>query len=78
MLTKCKQDKLDSLRLCDLWTVRGGLTYRELWDGVDIIAVMDKAGDVKLQAFVYPYRCITQPFTGLGLSICKDFVRRWA
>lgn len=73
-----KQDKrLRALKLCDLYSQADGIRYRELWDGVDIFAV-ERGDRLVLQANVYPFQCITRPFTGWGLRDCKDFVRRWA
>lgn len=78
MLTRAQLDKLNSLRLCDLWTEADGLRYRDLWDGVYIIAEYRKDGGMQLKALIFPYWNLTKPFSPCGLSACKDFVRRLA
>ena len=77
-LTNREKKILAGLQLCDLYTVDDGVRYRRIGDSADIIAVMRADGKLFLQANVYPFRCITRPFTGWGLEECKDFVRRWA
>lgn len=69
---------LKGLRLCDLYTECDGERYRSIGDAADIFAVVRPDGRLYLQANVYPFRCITRPFTGAGLRECKTFVRRWA
>lgn len=77
-MTKVDRLRLNALRLCDLYTQQNGVMYRSIGESADIIAVQKPDGKLFLQANVYPFRCITRPFTGLGLAECKDFVRRWA
>lgn len=70
---------LDQLQLCDLYTRDGVVIYRNTCgDAAEIFAVVRPDGDVKLQANVYPFHMIVQPFTQEGLRRCKQFVRRWA
>ena len=70
---------LDRLQLCDLYTRANGITYRDVCgDKAEIFAVVGAAGEVKLQANVYPFHSMKQPFTNSGLEKCKAFVRRWA
>lgn len=70
---------LKCLKLCDLYTRDGGITYRDVCgDKADIFAVYRPDGTVRLQANVYPFHVLTQPFTRVGLDRCKKFVRRWA
>jgi hypothetical protein len=76
-MTARESRQLDGLRLCDLYTQRDGVRYRSIGDAADIIAVVKQDGRLFLQANVYPFRCITRPFTGVGLAECKAFVRRW-
>lgn len=78
-MTLQEQKRLQSLRLCDLYSRSGGITYRDVCgDKADIFAVAKPDGTMRLQANVYPFRCMVQPFSQEGLRKCKDFVRRWA
>lgn len=70
---------LKCLQLCDLYTRDGGITYRDVCgDKADIFAVEKPGGAVVLQANVYPFHVLVQPFSKTGLQRCKAFVRRWA
>lgn len=70
---------LDRLQLCDLYSRANGITYRDVCgDKADIFATVTPDGTIRLQANVYPFHVMMQPFTPKGLQKCKDFVRRWA
>lgn len=70
---------LDRLQLCDLYSRDNGITYRDVCgDKADIFAVAKPDGTLRLQANVYPFRSLVQPFSHEGLQRCKQFVRRWA
>lgn len=69
---------LDRIKLCDLYSQQGGVAYRDIGDAADIFAVASPDGVIRLQANVYPFHVMMQPFTPKGLQKCKDFVRRWA
>lgn len=70
---------LDRLRLCDLYSAKNGITYRDVCgDKADIFATVTREGTIRLQANVYPFHVLTQPFSQQGLEKCKAFVRRWA
>lgn len=69
---------LDRLQLCDLYTRANGITYRDVCgDKAEIFAAATPEGFVRLQANVYPFHMLSQPFTVAGLERCKNFVRRW-
>ncbi len=69
---------LDRIKLCDLYSQQGGVAYRDIGDAADIFAVASPDGVIRLQANVYPFRMMVQPFSRAGLEKCKAFVRRWA
>lgn len=78
-MTKLEKYRLDCLRLCDLYSKANGITYRDVCgDAADIFAVVKPDGTLRLQANVYPFRSLVQPFSHEGLQRCKQFVRRWA
>jgi hypothetical protein len=78
-MTNRERFLLDRLQLCDLYTRANGITYRDVCgDKAEIFATVKPDGVVKLQANVYPFHMLVQPFTRVGLDRCKDFVRRWA
>lgn len=78
-MTAKEKHLLACLRLCDLYSRNNGCTYREVCgDRADIFAVVRQDGKVCLQANVYPFHMLRQPFTAEGLEQCKAFVRRWA
>lgn len=78
-MTKKEQYLLQCLRLCDLYSKDNGITYRDVCgDRAEIFAVERPGGEIMLQANVYPFRMLVQPFSQAGLARCKDFVRRWA
>lgn len=70
---------LDRLQLCDLYSKTNGIIYRDVCgDKAEIFAVEKPGGAVVLQANVYPFHVLVQPFNKTGLQRCKDFVRRRA
>lgn len=77
-MTMQDRARLNCLRLCDLYTQTDGVRYRSIGDAADIVAVVRPDGGIRLQANVYPFRMLVQPFSRIGLEKCKDFVRRWA
>lgn len=77
-MTKRDAYRLRCLQLCDLYTRDGGITYRDVCgDRAEIFAVATPEWFVRLQANVYPFHMLSQPFTVAGLERCKNFVRRW-
>ena len=78
-MTKREAFLLKRLRLCDLYSKSNGITYRDVCgDKAEIFAVARPDGTVRLQANVYPFHVLVQPFSKTGLQRFKDFVRRWA
>lgn len=77
-MTRHDAMRLAGLRLCDLYTKTDGVRYRSIGDAADIVAVVRPDVGIRLQANVYPFRMLVQPFSRIGLERCKEFVRRWA
>lgn len=77
-MTRKDAVRLAGLRLCDLYTQTDGVRYRSIGDAADIVAVVRPDCGIRLQANVYPFRMLVQPFSRIGLERCKEFVRRWA
>ena len=77
-MTRQDAMRLAGLRLCDLYTQTDGVRYRSICEAADIVAVVRPDGGIRLQANVYPFRMLVQPFSRIGLERCKEFVRRWA
>ena len=77
-MTRQDAMRLEGLRLCDLYTPTDGVRYRSIGDAADVVAVVRPDGGIRLQAIVYPFWMLVQPFSRVGLERCKDFVRRWA
>lgn len=78
-MTRSELYRLDCLRLCDLYTRATGVIYRDVCgDKAEIFATARPDGELRLQANVYPFHMLVQPFSHAGLQRCKQFVRRWA
>ena len=67
---------LDSMKLGDLYTKDGGITYRPWVDGADIYARDVGKGQIVLYARVFPFWTHAAPMTEEGLNRIKAFVRR--